>query len=315
MSSKNRGLGKGLGALIPNKSTSSSPVDVFFPNTTQDKPSDVSRETSELAAVPGASFAYLKVSTIRANKQQPRTYFDEAELFELVQSIKEVGVLQPVVVRPTAGRGYELIMGERRLRATKAAGLTEIPAIIRDTTDDDLLRDALLENLHRSALNPLEEAAAYQQLLDDFSCSQEELARRIARSRPQISNTLRLLKLPAAVQRRVAAGVISAGHARALLSLENAEAMEKLAARIVAEGLSVRSTEELVSLAKGEKKAAKRPVAKTSLPTNMIEATEKFADFLDTSVKVELAKNKGRLTIEFAGEEDFFRILTQLKQK
>jgi ParB family chromosome partitioning protein len=264
VSEKRRGLGRGLGALIPSAGEAQGParerpVDVFFPNVVDHgvggsavavalredgEPEDVA---DELLPVPGAVFAELPISSIRPNARQPRTVFDEEALDELVGSIREVGVLQPVVVR-AVDDGYELVMGERRWRATQAAGLTSIPAIIRETADSDLLRDALLENLHRVQLNPLEEAAAYQQMLEDFGCTQEELATRIHRSRPQISNTLRLLKLPPLVQRRVAAGVLSAGHARALLALPDAGAMERLAQRIVAEGLSVRAVEEIVTL-------------------------------------------------------------------
>src|SRR5688572_644082 len=228
MSSTRRGLGRGLEALIP-----SSPAEAA---------------ESGLKEVEGARFAEIPLTQIVPNPRQPRQGFDEDEMSELVHSIQEVGLLQPVVVRATGPGTYELVMGERRWRATREAGLDTIGAIVRDTSDDDLLRDALLENLHRSQLNPLEEAAAYQQLLDDFGCTHEELATRIGRSRPQISNTLRLLKLPASVQRRVAAGVLSAGHARALLGLPSGDAIERLAQRIVAEGLSVRTVEEIVSL-------------------------------------------------------------------
>ena len=267
--------------------------------------------TDGLVPVPGASFAELPVSSIRANPRQPRTVFDEGELDELVGSIKEIGVLQPVVVRPVAeeaGR-YELIMGERRWRATQAAGLEVIPAIIRVTDDEDLLRDALLENLHRSALNPLEEAAAYRQLLDDFGCTHDELALRISRSRPQISNTLRLLRLPPLVQRRVAAGVLSAGHARALLGLPDGAAIERLAQRIVSEGLSVRATEEIVALGVGDEKApAHRPRAGQRSEA-VDELATRLSDRFETRVRVDLGKSKGRVTIEFASVEDLNRIL------
>ncbi|MFC8730953.1 ParB/RepB/Spo0J family partition protein [Luteimicrobium sp. NPDC057192] len=264
-----------------------------------------------LVPVPGASFAELPVSSIRPNPRQPRTVFDEGELDELVGSIKEIGVLQPVVVRPaTEDPGhYELIMGERRWRATQAAGLDTIPAIVRVTDDEDLLRDALLENLHRSALNPLEEAAAYRQLLDDFGCTHDELATRISRSRPQISNTLRLLRLPPLVQRRVAAGVLSAGHARALLGLSDGAAIERLAQRIVSEGLSVRATEEIVALGVGDEKApAHRPRA--GQRSEAVDAlASRLSDRFETRVKVDLGKSKGRVTIEFASVEDLNRIL------
>lgn len=350
MSEKRRGLGRGLGALIPTSPEQDRPVDVFFPDrssaqsdgegsspsstllsdtarellqapprkrqktggVSRGKSADVSRETTDdLVPVPGARFAELDVAKISPNPRQPRLNFDEGELEELVGSIKEIGVLQPVVVRPLAGGSFELIMGERRLRATQEAGLTVIPAIIRETEDQDLLRDALLENLHRSALNPLEEAAAYRQLLDDFACTHEVLATRISRSRPQISNTLRLLNLPPVVQRRVAAGVLSAGHARALLGLADAAAIEKLATRIVAEGLSVRATEEAVAL------HVDRPVAKRVVKTReRNETTEAIAsqlsDRFDTRVRVDLGKTKGKMTVEFATLEDLNRILAMI---
>ncbi len=270
-----------------------------------------------LVAVPGATFAELPIEQIIPNTRQPRTVFDEDELSELADSIKEVGVLQPIIVRrliesvenaPQAR--YELIMGERRWRATELAGLDTVPAIVRDTADEDLLRDALLENLHRVQLNPLEEAAAYQQLLDDFNCTQEELSRRIARSRPQISNTLRLLKLPPLVQRRVAAQVLSAGHARALLGLADPAAMERLAQRIVAEGLSVRQVEEIVAL--GDEPVATpsraRGRAKRYAP-ELGELSSRLADRFDTRVKVDMGQRKGTIRIEFASIEDLNRIL------
>lgn len=321
MSERRRALGRGLGALIPQGTTPGSqgtarPVDVFFPGGPATP--DVSRETTvgedHLVEVPGAEFSYIRVEDIAANRAQPRTVFDEDDLAELTASVQEVGVLQPVVVRPMpdAGDGdapYELVMGERRWRATKAAGLERIPAIIRSTAEDSLLRDALLENLHRAQLNPLEEAAAYQQLLEDFGCTQEELAQRIARSRPQISNTLRLLKLPPLVQRRVAAGVLSAGHARALLGLEEPAAMERLAQRIVAEGLSVRSTEEIVSLGEVDKGAPRKsPRAGGSMPM-LDELSGRLGDRFDTKVKVSLGKRKGNISIEFATVEDLNRIV------
>src|SRR5882724_9927093 len=248
------GLGRGLGALIPTApaapvSTASAATDAATPPITP--PSDPTAPPAPPAdgplPVPGASFAEVDVDAIGANPRQPRQVFDEDALAELTHSIREFGVLQPVVVR-RSGDAYELVMGERRLRAAAAAGLTSIPAIVRDTDDDAMLRDALLENIHRSALNPLEEAAAYQQLLEEFGATHDELAQRIGRSRPQISNTIRLLNLPVPVQRRVAAGVLSAGHARALLGVEERDAQEELAGRIVAQGLSVRATEELAAL-------------------------------------------------------------------
>ena len=288
---------------------------------------NVSRETSvdhELLPVPGASFAEIAIDQIVPNTKQPREVFDEDDLKELSASIKEVGVLQPVVVRsiPAKGRSeklteflaekpearYELIMGERRLRASELAGETTIPAIIRETDDGDLLRDALLENLHRAQLNPLEEASAYQQLMADFGATQEELAKRIARSRPQIANTLRLLKLPPSVQKKVAAQVITAGHARALLSLSTPEEMERLAERIVAEGLSVRTTEEIVRL--GKAKATPRPRARQPRPLSQLgeSVVSALSDAYDTRVTITEGRKKGRIVIEFAGSEDLQRI-------
>lgn len=266
----------------------------------------------DLVPVPGARFAEIPVESIRPNPRQPRTVFDDSDLEELVGSIREIGVLQPIVVRPVPGENgsYELIMGERRWRATQAAGMSAIPAIVRETDDADLLRDALLENLHRSALNPLEEAAAYRQLLDDFGCTHEELAERISRSRPQISNTLRLLRLPPLVQRRVAAGVLSAGHARALLGLTDGGEIERLAQRIVAEGLSVRATEEIVAMGglDQERRQARTPRA-GQRSAAIDELATRLSDRFETRVKVDLGRNKGRLTVEFASVEDLNRIL------
>lgn len=271
-----------------------------------------------LLPVPGASFAELPVTEIRPNPRQPRQVFDEESQAELVLSIREIGVLQPVVVRlvPDAdepGVRYELIMGERRLRACREAGLERIPAIVRDTQDDAMLRDALLENLHRSQLNPLEEAAAYQQLLDDFGCTHEDLAGRIGRSRPQISNTLRLLKLPPLVQRRVAAGVLTAGHARALLGLEESDAMERLAQRIVSEGLSVRAVEEIVALGDGTTPTRTKRRPRAGGNTAELDAlARRLGDRLDTKVAIALGRKKGRVSIDFASVEDLNRILTAL---
>ncbi|KQT01877.1 ParB/RepB/Spo0J family partition protein [Cellulomonas sp. Leaf395] len=290
-----------------------SPVEpsVAEPSPKEPTPSDVS-SADGLVPVPGARFAELPVGEIRPNPKQPRTVFDEDALEELVGSIREVGVLQPIVVRD-AGDGYELIMGERRWRATQAAGLATIPAIIRDTDDSDLLRDALLENLHRSELNPLEEAAAYQQLLDDFGCTHEQLATRIQRSRPQISNTLRLLKLPPLVQRRVAAGVLSAGHARALLGLSDGAAIERLAQRIVAEGLSVRAVEEIVSLGGDAEPSARRAAPRAGVKNEALDhLAARLSDRFETRVKVSLGKSRGRLTVEFASVQDLNRILASL---
>ncbi|WP_432545587.1 ParB/RepB/Spo0J family partition protein [Kineococcus sp. SYSU DK004] len=262
-----------------------------------------------LLPVPGVTFAEIPVERISPNPRQPRTVFDEDELAELVHSVREIGVLQPVVVR-RAGDDYELIMGERRWRAATEAGLGAVPAIVRETADDDLLRDALLENLHRSQLNPLEEAAAYQQLLEDFGCTHEELAGRIGRSRPQISNTLRLLKLPPLVQRRVAAGVLSAGHARALLSLEDGGAMERLAQRIVAEGLSVRAVEEIIALGEADDTPRRRNPARQQ--PELEQRASGLADRLDTRVRITMGRTRGRLTVDFAGLEDLDRILALL---
>ena len=266
-----------------------------------------------LLPVPGARFAELPINDVVANPNQPRNVFDEDDLAELAASIREVGVLQPIVVRPTEA-GYEIVMGERRWRATKLAGLETVPAIIRETADTDLLRDALLENLHRANLNPLEEAAAYQQLLDDFGCTHEELASRIARSRPQISNTLRLLRLPSPVQRRVAAGVLSAGHARALLGLPDHAAMERLAHRIVAEGLSVRATEEIVAL--GDDEPLNPELRRRSRPgehtAQLEDLGRRLSDRWDTRVKIALGQRKGRISIEFGNVEDLNRILDAL---
>lgn len=279
----------------------------------------VSRETTGsasdagLVTVPGATFAEIQIDLIHANRKQPRSVFDEDEMAELVNSIREIGVLQPIVVRPSAEGGdqpYELVMGERRWRATREAGLDAVPAIIRSTTDDDLLRDALLENLHRSQLNPLEEAAAYQQLLDDFGCSHDELAARIGRSRPQISNTLRLMKLPPLVQRRLAAGVISAGHARALLGLSDQVEMEKLAQKIVAEGLSVRTTEELVSMNDGLRRPVKPSSPRAGARHERLDyLATTLSDRLDTNVKITLGARKGKVSIEFASVDDLNRIM------
>lgn len=298
------GLGRGLGDLIrpttPEPEAPEAPV-----------PSEL--DGARLVAAPdGAHFSDIPVDAIVANPRQPRQVFDEDDLAELVESITEVGLLQPIVVRPV-DRGYELVMGERRLRATRLAGLPTIPAIVRDTADHDLLRDALLENLHRVQLNPLEEAAAYDQLLVDFGCTQEELAGRIGRSRPQISNTLRLLKLPPLVQRRVAAGVLSAGHARALLGLPDGGSMERLAQRIVAEGLSVRSVEEIVALGDfgADDRAPRTQRPRVERP-GLAEIESRLSDFLDTRAKIVMGAKKGRMTIEFATVEDLGRILAAM---
>jgi len=310
MATKRTGLGRGIGALIPLADSSARPVDVFFPT-------DDSRAASaNLVAVPGARLANLSPDDIMPNAQQPRIEFDQEALEELMASIREVGVLQPIVVRPIAGSpiagspvSYELIMGERRLRATKALGLDSIPAVIKDTADEDMLRDALLENLHRSQLNPLEEASAYQQLLADFGITQDELAGRIGRSRPQISNTLRLLKLPAAVQSRVAAGVLSAGHARAILAAGDEDAMRRLADKIVNEELSVRAAEAVVSTV--PKPTRVRPSA-GKRQGHLDEIAERLGDRLNTRVKVSLGARKGQISIDFATIQDLNRILGEL---
>jgi len=276
-------------------------------------PPAVAEPGPDLAPVPGARFAELPLDAIVPNPRQPRSVFDEDALEELKVSIEEVGFLQPIVVRETDERGrYELVMGERRWRAAQAVGRATIPAIVRDTRDDAMLRDALLENIHRANLNPLEEAAAYQQLLDEFGATHEELARRIGRSRPQISNTIRLLNLPAVVQRRVAAGVLSAGHARALLGLDDAQAQEDLAHRVVAEGLSVRATEELVTLAIADGPVKPASPAKRRVKAHapaLADLADRLSDRFDTRVKVELGRNKGKISIEFATVDDLERIV------
>lgn len=400
MSDKRRGLGRGLGALIPssaaasgNGSAPSRPVDLFFPEPRKRTPSaevttrqekspvtgdeDTAKPQSptsagagassvpdaktvpgakkapvrkapeakdetpaaaagtaaqrppaddtvpstgdqgvELVEVPGVRFAEILVTDIHPNRKQPRSVFDEDDMAELVHSVREIGVLQPIVVRTSTEEGgepYELVMGERRWRAVQAAGLQTIPAIVRDTTDDDLLRDALLENLHRSQLNPLEEAAAYQQLLEDFGTTHEQLADRIGRSRPQVSNTLRLLKLPPLVQRRVAASVISAGHARALLALPDAAAMERLAQKIVAEGMSVRATEEAVTLYQNPSATPKNNIPRPGARHERLDyLASSLSDRLDTNVKISLGARKGRVSIEFASVEDLNRIMDVL---
>lgn len=307
----NTRLGRGLGALIPSNPTPGTPQTLGSKSHSIPGAPPVTRPGSELAAVPGAEFAEIEVGKITPNPKQPRSVFDEDAMEELVHSVKEIGLLQPIVVRRLEGDKYELVMGERRWRATQAAGLTTIPAIVRDTSDDVMLRDALLENLHRSQLNPLEEAAAYQQMLDDFGCTQEVLATRIGRSRPQISNTLRLLKLPAGVQRRVAAGVLSAGHARALLGLPSGDAIERLAQRIVAEGLSVRTVEEIVALGdmNGDDPTPARRRNKPVAP-RLVDLADRLSDRFETRVKVDLGKTKGKITVEFASIDDLERIVT-----
>ena len=328
MATKRTGLGRGIGALIPTQTDQAErPVDVFFPGASAAKRGAAAAESAaasgadsesssdgaseQLLAVPGARLASLDPQSIVPNASQPRTVFDEDALAELVHSIREFGVLQPVVVRGIVGTDtYELIMGERRLRATKEAGLSTIPAIVRETADEDMLRDALLENLHRAQLNPLEEASAYQQLLADFGITQEELATRIGRSRPQISNTLRLLKLPAAVQMRVAAGVLTAGHARAILSTGDPESMQRLADKIVNEDLSVRAAEAAAAqLSAPVRRAKPLPGGRRG---HLDEVGEHLGDRLNTRVKINLGAKKGQINIEFATISDLNRILAEL---
>ncbi|MDP9798499.1 ParB family chromosome partitioning protein [Catenuloplanes nepalensis] len=265
----------------------------------------------DLAPVPGARFAEISVTDIVTNPKQPRHVFDEEALEELKISIQEVGFLQPIVVRELEPGRYELVMGERRWRAAQAIGRETIPAIVRETKDDAMLRDALLENIHRANLNPLEEAAAYQQLLEEFGATHDELARRIGRSRPQISNTIRLLNLPPQVQRRVAAGVLSAGHARALLTLEDADAQDEMAKRIVNEGISVRGTEELVQLALSDGPVAKKAAQRRAKPhaPALTDLADRLSDRFDTRVKVDIGRSKGKITIEFATVDDLERIV------
>ncbi|OIJ91942.1 ParB/RepB/Spo0J family partition protein [Streptomyces colonosanans] len=337
MSERRRGLGRGLGALIPAAPTgekAAAPAGLGASAAsvlTTDRgvaagklataPPPVSRETEVSspngpAGTPappfGAHFAELPLNSITPNPAQPREVFDEDALAELVTSIKEVGLLQPIVVRQVGPARYELIMGERRLRACREAGLDAIPAIVRATEDEKLLLDALLENLHRVQLNPIEEANAYEQLLEDFNCTHDQLADRIGRSRPQVSNTLRLLKLSPAVQRKVAAGVLSAGHARALLSVEDSEEQDRLAQRIVREGLSVRAVEEIVTLMGSRSQSAprsKRPRAGARVSPALSELATRLSDRFETRVKVDLGQKKGKITVEFASMEDLERIL------
>ena len=306
MAEKKGGLGRGIGSLIPTSDKSTErPVDVFFPAGGTKEPA--------LAAVPGARFGHLDVNAIIPNAKQPRSVFEPEAFQELVHSIRELGVLQPIVVREIKEGSYELIMGERRLRASKEAGLKKIPAVIRETEDQNMLRDALLENLHRSDLNPLEEASAYAQLLEDFGITQEQLADRIGRSRPQITNTLRLLKLPASVQRQVAAGVLSAGHARAILGATDISRMEYFATKTINEGLSVRSLEELVGFDKPE---AKKPKIKQGGKQDLLkEMAEGLGDQLNTKVKIVLGRKKGQLIIEFGTVADLNRILGEIGYK
>lgn len=337
--SKRAGLGRGIGALIPTGDSDSakptpateketatrasrprsasgrgssasgrkaSAIDVFFSDPNQ----------QELSEVPGARLLAIDPTDIRPNSQQPRNVFDEDELSQLEHSIREFGVFQPIVVRPIEGAKkaphYELIMGERRWRASQRAGLTEIPAVVKDTPDDAMLRDALLENLHRAQLNPLEEASAYQQLMEDFGITQEQLAERIGRSRPQISNTIRLLRLPESVQSRVAAGVLSAGHARAILSTGDAEAMEQLADKIVNEDLSVRAAEDAAGRTPRIRRTKPR---KGGVQRGLDEVAERLTERLDARVRVSLGRTKGQIVVDFQSVADLNRILTELGEE
>jgi ParB family transcriptional regulator, chromosome partitioning protein len=304
-----RGLGKGLGALIPTAppSVGSGPAGSTA--------ADLDAAHDYPAPVDGAYFEEVPLGAITPNPRQPRQVFDEDALTELADSIKAVGLLQPVVLRKTEPGRYEIVMGERRWRACQLAGLEAVPAIVRETSDTDLLRDALIENLHREQLNPLEEAAAYQQLLDDFQATHDELARRIGRSRPHISNTIRLLNLPAAVQKRVAAGVLSAGHARALLTVTDTAAQEHLAHRIVAEGLSVRAVEEIVALGADADKptpSSRKRIGKAPVAPGLKDLADRLSDVFDTRVRVELGQRKGKIVVEFATLDDLERIVRSI---
>jgi len=313
MAEKKGGLGRGIGALIPSaqgqdrmeRPADGNPISVFFGGS--------SNAPVDLLPVPGASFGYLNIADITPNAKQPRTNFDPDDFAELVGSIREFGVLQPISVRSLGKQNgidkYELIMGERRLRASKEAGLEQIPAVIRETGDENMLRDALLENLHRSDLNAIEEASAYQQLLEEYGCTQDQLAEKLSRSRPQITNTIRLLRLPASIQTKVAAGVLSAGHARAILSLDNPERMVEIADKVINLGLSVRATEELL------KKPAKKGKIKVGSRQEALKTlAEQFGNRLNTSVRIKLGLKKGTIEIDFASVDDMKRILTELGQ-
>ncbi|WP_328605491.1 ParB/RepB/Spo0J family partition protein [Amycolatopsis sp. NBC_00345] len=321
MTERRGGLGRGLAALIPT-----GPATTAGPSAPSAGEGGAPAEkagrddkgwfpaneavTPVGGEVAGAVYREIPVGSIKPNPKQPRQVFDEEALSELEHSIREFGLMQPIVVRELGENEYELVMGERRLRASQQAELEAIPAIVRQTADESMLRDALLENIHRVQLNPLEEAAAYQQLLDEFAVTHEELAGRIGRSRPVITNTIRLLKLPLPVQRRVAAGVLSAGHARALLSLEDPESQEELAARIIAEGMSVRATEEAVTLKKSEKPAKPKPAARKPIQApGLQELANRLSDRFDTRVKVDLGRRKGRIVLEFGSVDDLERIV------
>ena len=296
------GLGRGIGSLIPEGDRNA--VDVFFGSD--------NKQPIGVEVAPGARLSQLDLDQITPNPQQPRTVFEADAFAELVHSIREFGVLQPIVVRPL-GAGYELIMGERRLRASKEAGLLSIPAVVRETADENMLRDALLENIHRANLNPLEEASAYKQMLEDFGTTQDQLADKLGRSRPQITNTLRLLKLPMDVQDKVAAGVLSAGHARALLATNDETTMRELANRVIREGISVRGLEEIVSGAKSKPgKATIRPGGKQDM---LKELAEEVGDHLNTVVKISIGRKKGQMVIEFGNLVDLRRIIQDIKGK
>jgi ParB family chromosome partitioning protein len=333
---KRGGLGRGLAALIPTSApeaerpapspASPPPVSLVPSPSGSATPASLPPAVDSLAegssadgsrpavvtegalGVPGAQLREVAVGDVLPNPKQPRQVFDDEALEELSHSVREFGLLQPIVVRENPDGGYELIMGERRLRAARAAGLDTVPAIVRDTTDDAMLRDALLENIHRVQLNPLEEAAAYQQLLEEFGATHEELASKIGRSRSQVTNTIRLMKLPVKVQTRVAAGVISAGHARALLGLADADAQDALATRIVAEGMSVRATEEAVAMAAAEQPAAKRRTRKITAP-GVEDLAGRLSDAFETKVKVQIGRAKGRIVVEFGSVDDLQRII------
>ncbi|HEY7264514.1 MAG TPA: ParB/RepB/Spo0J family partition protein [Trebonia sp.] len=306
MAQQRRGLGRGLGALIPDtpRPGARGGASGFS------APGSAAGTGPGLREVAGAYFEEVAIDSIAPNPRQPRRNFDDETLDELATSIGEVGLLQPVVVRSLGGARYELVMGERRWRASQRAGLEYIPAIVRETHDNDMLRDALIENLHRQELNPLEEAAAYQQLLDDFGATHEQLAQKIGRSRPHISNTLRLLNLPPTVQTKLAAGVISAGHARALLGLNDPQAQERLAQRIVAENLSVRAVEEMVTVGEdAPAKPARQPAANRPVAPALRHLADRLSDLFETRVKVELGQKKGKIVVEFATVDDLERIV------
>src|SRR5437764_6769320 len=311
MAQQKRGLGRGLGALIP---TAPGPAGL---ESHANDAAGVSVSGSGVGVrdaqqVDGTYFDEIAIGAITPNPRQPRQNFDEDALEELASSIREVGLLQPVVVRKLMPGHYELIMGERRWRACQLAGLEKVPAIVRGTTDDDMLREALMENLHREQLNPLDEAAAYRQLLDDFGATHDELAHKVGRSRSHISNTIRLLNLPPAVQSRVAAGVLSAGHARALLALDDPDAQDRLAHRIVAEGLSVRTVEEIVAMGGDQPPKSRRTAARKPTAPGLNALASQLSDVFDTKVKVELGRHKGKIVVEFATLDDLKRIVTTM---